>query len=253
MARKTNAVLLSTDDNDLSAAELKRKNKLIQGQDEPEASKKTPPPPAAAEAKEKETITDVESESKEKETVLENTSTDEKESNIEEKKTNAEIDAETVNVEEKESTVNIVKKIRTGIDRVHTLCSKEFMPESEVTTAIFFGKSWLGKLLSFLDNSNPYANEDKIKNRKEIPATADTYSKKELESVIFQFNLKNRLDKVILIRKELQSLIDAVQSINIKKEEVSDVRLSSICKTNAYTKLSEAKFLLGNELAKLKI
>jgi len=47
-------------------------------------------------------------------------------------------------------------------------------------------------------------------------------------------------------------LIDLVEKIEIIKDEVSDVRLASICKTNAYIQLSQAKFLLGNELAKLK-
>lgn len=149
--------------------------------------------------------------------------------------------------------IKSIRKTRVKIDKFSKLLEGGFATNESLLSEVFFGKAWLGKLLSEFSSENPYANEASIKSRKDIPATADEYTVDNYYSEIYQFNLKNNEFKIIELRKMLQKLIDNINGISFTNEEVQDMRLASIAKTNSYTHLVQAKFILGKELSKLRI
>lgn len=292
MAQKTNKVLLATDDKDLSAAELKRKAILLEKQDQKEAPSPAPAPKTEKIEEVKEVPTSKEEKPddeengilKEKPDPIESIGKFNGEEEVKEEKgefpyvvdlslkkedeTNeafyirakeqglghflGEDKSDDKDLLDPLGVIKKIKDIRVNIDRVYHLANKEFLTDSEIVSKIFTAKAWLGKLLASLKAENPYANENRIKTRQDIPATADTYVVKDYQSEVFQFNLQNAIQKIIILRKELDGLIDLVQDIEFTKEIVDDIRLASICKTQSYVSLSEAKFFLGKELSKLK-
>ena len=230
MAQKTNEVILSMDDKELSANELKRKKKLLKKQEETAQEKTSKEETAQEETLVEENL--IEEATEEEETLVEETAQEE----------------ELIN----EDLINETKKQRVGIDKVMTILSSQYEEEHEIIKSLFLAKSWLGSILGLLNSENPYRNEKKIKNRNDIPATADKYIIENYQSEIFQFRLKDKLFQIIEMRDNLKSLIDDLETLDFNAENVTDLRLARIAKTNSYSELCKAKFFLGLELSKLK-
>jgi flagellar biosynthesis GTPase FlhF len=148
--------------------------------------------------------------------------------------------------------VNGVKEIRVEADRVSQVLMHHSGESSDAFKSLFLGKAWLGKLLHSLNQKNPYSGEKSLSERSNIPPTADTYTIKDFKKEIYDFRLENEVVQIVSLRDSIEKIISAVEDLSFTKDDVKDIRLASIEKTNSYTEFSNAKFHLGNELSKLR-
>lgn len=156
-----------------------------------------------------------------------------------------------IEINVKSDLVSRVKDIRLSIDRTYQLANTMFNSSGSLIQSILFAKAWLGKLLAQLGTENPYAGEDKIKTAADIKPTADVAN---IPEALHNFSLLSRLDRVIALRDLLSSEIEVLETsvFSFSAEDVKNMRLASIAKTQCYVHLCEARFELGYELARMK-
>lgn len=128
--------------------------------------------------------------------------------------------------------VSEIKAQRKRIDGLIEL-AKLTGYQTEVENKLFYAKAWLGYVLGFSKEKNPYLTETPITTANQIPPTADCHDL-SLQT-LNEFRMKDPLQKVLslrdLIAEELQ--VESYSQETIKY-------------------LIEARFALGKELAKIR-
>lgn len=256
MPRLSNEEILKTEDSKLTEKQLAKKQELLKAKEEeiPQASGPTeaPAPPAEEVEETTEEETQQEEETAEEEEVEETTSEEDNTEEEEEETTQEETNTEE---EVEENLVSKIKRNRLAVDKIMFFVENlNTINTEELPTLLFLGKSWLGVLLGQLKEENPYAKEGEVKTRKDIPATREVYNDADKNKLIYDFRLKDKMFQLIELRKQLGSIIEEVSSIELSENtEVENGRIFNTARTNSFNNLSEAKFLLGKELAELKL
>lgn len=127
--------------------------------------------------------------------------------------------------------------------------------------SLIYAKAWLGKLLGELGEQTPYANDGKRNNVDDIEPAADTHHQinqthvlgKEKGLIPEEYLLSfNHIQKVDWLRQEIEKIVIEVKQIGNAPNPPMLNREISIARTNAYTRLTEARFALGFELYRIK-
>lgn len=140
--------------------------------------------------------------------------------------------------------VDTVKSIRIDLDGMMQCAKLAYGDKSDVVVNLFYGKAWLGKYLGALGAQNPYITNTPPKHKGEIPKTADVY-----DDALALRNFQNlgMIEKALYLRAKLIGIISQIESM-----DGLGGREGAIARTNAYNKLSEARFDLGNVLAQIR-
>lgn len=109
--------------------------------------------------------------------------------------------------------------------------------------ALSMAKAWLGKLLGEIGEQSPYGNDYKTK--EDIQPTADVAVTVDSP----YYDQMGYIEKVLHLRELIQDLAEEVKELS---PAITDSREKSICRTNAWNYLSEAKMHLGFELQRIK-
>lgn len=139
-----------------------------------------------------------------------------------------------------------IRMSREDLDFAMQCAATIFNKRSALWVSIFRAKAWLGKLRGHLGHANPYLTDEPVKTPKQIPPTADVANN---PTALYQFQLKDEIDRITYLRDVLQEVVEVVSKLNIDDHDVDDVRLAKIAITNSYTNICNARFELGNELA----
>jgi len=145
--------------------------------------------------------------------------------------------------------IDDIKELRKSLDFMIQLAKRTFGDQSLISQNIFLSKCWLGKVLGELGNDDPYVTKLRPKSKNEIPKTADTYDDPVR---LREFENGNLLDKVYILREKIGLNIVTLDRLYLKEREVKNPRLAAIALTNTYNRLSEARFWLGDMLAKIR-
>ena len=143
--------------------------------------------------------------------------------------------------------VKQIKENRVTLDFITKMAKSHLKlgAHEALFNSLFIGRAWLGKLLAELNEKNPYANEDQIKDASQIPPTADTKEEDlQFGREKYDFGLLGIVDAIIKLRSSVEEQIQFLTEM-----DASVSRDFSIARTNAYTNLCEAKFYLGQELS----
>ena len=151
--------ILATEDKDLTAAQLKKKNNWLGLPTE--------------------------------EVVEETTEVEETTDEVVEETTDEEIKEKIVQ-NEKSAEVDYIKDIRFDVDKISKLASSIQLETKYVERSLFLGKAWLGKVLGQLGNDNPATEETATNIEKEV------YSFKTLNAVDQVISLRKRCKAVIV-------------------------------------------------------
>lgn len=120
---------------------------------------------------------------------------------------------------------------------------------------LLLAKAWLGNMLGLLGEINPYV-KDNVTEAKDIPPTDDKVDITNWE-VRNKWSTINHVERVVFLRSVIEEMKQTVSGwFPPTKEEmpmtIQQGRDLAICRTNVYNYLTEAKFLLGFELERLK-
>lgn len=142
--------------------------------------------------------------------------------------------------------------------------------------SLILAKAWLGKILGELGESTPYTNDGLRELIGDIEPTADKAilsnglnenTQEGLSQGYFKFSdvvkeegfkNKNHIERVDWLREEIKSLIEDLDNIEISIYDLNELRgfKSFLVKKNSvnnvYNYLSEARFWLGFELARIR-
>lgn len=146
---------------------------------------------------------------------------------------------------EVEDKIAKIRRLRLRLDRILQFSEGHFRIDEDVNDKLFKAKAWLGLLLGFEGTKNPY-EVGKIENTTQIPPTAEKNEGTEFVIARQKFGLKNVLDAVLELRQDLSEISSDLNSI------VVDGREASVCRTQAWVNVCEAKFELGRQLSKLR-
>ena len=131
----------------------------------------------------------------------------------------------------------------------------------EAIKSLKLARCWLGKMLECLGEETPYKNDGKRKEVKDIEPPSD----KAKESILCapldlgQWEGLDLIEKADWLREEIKKTINESWKIeeelysgifNIFSEREKSIKFD-IALTNTYTHLSEARFWLGFELARI--
>lgn len=149
----------------------------------------------------------------------------------------------------KAEAIENIKEHRLTLDKL--LCKMQHHGRIDLTPerSFFLAKAWLGICLAEIGADNPYAGEDKIQSRKDIPATAEHDDSNHFKAECVQFNNLNTENALIGLRSELLKTIDFIQGIN----SFDYTREFAIARTQAWVNAREARFFLGVILGSLKV
>lgn len=136
--------------------------------------------------------------------------------------------------------------------------TKGFLNSKEIEKAIdslYLAKAWLGKLLGELGNENPYGSGYKTK--EDIVSTQDV-----AEEIWKGWNVgdnatylkdKNHIEKVDWLRQEIEILVNRLNDLKPLLVIESNLLSNQLLNVeNSYTHLSQARFYLGFEMARIK-
>ncbi len=122
--------------------------------------------------------------------------------------------------------------------------------------SLLLAKAWLGKVLEELGATNPY--KAGYKTVEDIKPTADVQEFRK-EGIDYEFIAKegealywkdlSHIEKVDWLREEIKNVLLDFQNIELND---LDNKISSYIMNNVRTHLSEARFWLGFELARIK-
>lgn len=146
----------------------------------------------------------------------------------------------------KKTDVEVLKDIRVSIDETYQFAEEHFPGFNPCLNSLFYGKSWLGKALGELNEKNPYKVDKVIVNPKDIPPTADVAE--GISKLVYDFMLKGELERIQYLRTKIQDITDYLLRSHFK----CDTELFELSLKNSYSHLSEAKFHLGKELARIR-
>lgn len=138
--------------------------------------------------------------------------------------------------------------------------------------SLLLAKGWLGKLLGELGDKTPYTKDGQRKTIADVEPVADKMSTKGLnlfrkdgKILVFELgpdtqnkdikNDVNPVERLDWLREEIQEQINNVRDMNPIKESTKVLQMSremSICRTNCWTCLAEAKMHLGFELSRIR-
>lgn len=138
----------------------------------------------------------------------------------------------------------ILTDLRLRIDGLAQIVTKEeaLIASPELQSCIkklYFAKAWAGKLLGELGVDSPYKNDGKRKTVDDIEPTND------VSTDIPDMSGKNHIEAIDAIRQEVQRLIDLVETLEMSPKPTREI---SICRTNTWNYLCEARFELGFHL-----
>lgn len=145
-----------------------------------------------------------------------------------------------------ESNVEKIRRVRLELDRILQYSEGHFRIDEGVNKSIFRSKAWLGKMLHFEGADNPY-EVGKIKDAKEIPATAEKNEGTEFTIARRNFGMKNVLDAIQELRGDMHQVSEDIKGISTVNDE------SNACCVQAWVNICEAKFELGAQLSKMRI
>lgn len=145
-----------------------------------------------------------------------------------------------------ESNVEKIRRVRLELDRILQYSEGHFRIDEGVNKSIFKSKAWLGKMLHCEGADNPY-EVGKIKDAKEIPATAEKNEGTEFTIARRNFGMKNVLDAIQELRGDMDQVSEDIKGISTVNDE------SNACCVQAWVNICEAKFELGAQLSKMRI
>jgi hypothetical protein len=146
---------------------------------------------------------------------------------------------------EGEDAIEKIKQIRLELDRIVQFSEGHFRVRAETHELVLKSKSWLGKLLHFEGAKSPY-NVD-VKTARDIPAIAERNEGREFDIARRAFGQKDVLPAILELREDLDKVAEEVASIQVTNGQ------ASICVSQAWAYLIEAKFSLGMQLSELRI
>lgn len=132
----------------------------------------------------------------------------------------------------------ILQELRLRIDAIAKTIESNINQQKESKACIkslYMAKAWTGKLLGELGSESPYKNDGKRNGVEDIEPT-DAVSK---SNPVAGLNYVQVVDRE---RQEIQQLIDLVAGLEITPKPT---REQSICRTNIWNHLCEARFELG--------
>lgn len=149
--------------------------------------------------------------------------------------------------------IHKVREQRFELDRIKELGMHHRSVGEDFEDEIFLAKGWLGKLLGVLGAENPYKVDGGVKAINQIPPTAEVDNSLEFHQFRNAFSNKNGLDALQALRDRLQDVLDDIKNLNYDDLDLKDAYGEvSVCKTNAWTYGTNAKFFLGADLQKLR-
>lgn len=115
--------------------------------------------------------------------------------------------------------------------------------------SLYLAKAWLGKLLSHLGRSTPYTNDGKRSNIKDIESATDVNKNIHGYNLdVVHFEGKNHIERVDCLREEINNTLKQYETIWFNEFGYLHGLLYEV----VYKYLSEARFWLGFELARVK-
>ena len=166
-----------------------------------------------------------------------------------EKESKPEISEKDLNKKRK-TTIRNVKSIRRDLDTVFRLACSRSLITPKIEDSIFLSKSWLGKSLATFGTTNPYAGENKVKTKKDIPATADVAKDETYNVIQHKFSLLGDLEAVLFLRANLEKLIGAINKTSRENASLQGECYATMQKSINHA--SEAKFYLGQILSEIR-
>ena len=132
---------------------------------------------------------------------------------------------------------------------------QQFPELLNASNELFLVKSWLGKFLGLLKEETPYKNDGQRSEVKDIEPTADTSQPMESsDSHIKDVDMIREL-----ISKEIKTFIEFMDTapdpfeLEIKEEDMRNFHMQvGVIGINIFTHLSQARFYLGAELARIR-
>lgn len=142
---------------------------------------------------------------------------------------------------------NPLKEMRVHCDSLVYLLENEIVKSAETTKAtnsLKMARAWMGKLLGLLGEESPYKNDGKRHTVSDIEPTADvSVTSNSLTHL-------NQVERVDWLRQELAGL-QHDYDVMCTAADTHDVKAST-CLVSIYQHLSECRFWLGFELARIR-
>ena len=140
----------------------------------------------------------------------------------------------------------LVTRHRTKSIQENNIC----LPLFEVAKSLYLAKAWAGKLLGELGGTSPYQNDGKRKDVADIEPT----DAKQVLTFPQPWKPLTHIEKLDWLRQAIQEKTDTVQQIDGDRTSrlVLNTREQSICRTQIWTHLVEARLHLGFELERLR-
>lgn len=153
----------------------------------------------------------------------------------------------------KQGAIDTVRDLRLELDRIGKFGERHVRISDKFETPVFLAKAWLGKLLGYMGEANPYQVEGGIQNEKQIPPTAEVDHSMDFELKLRDFANKNSIPAIEHLRERLDKvayIINDIDPIELDLGERS--RVAHICRTNAWSNVLEARFFLEDDLSKIR-